>query len=142
MKLLLSLGLISTPFLLSTSSHSSAQSVDEGSYHHPLSHENRPACGTYLMWQILASEATLDKKGQELLDLKQLAQRPTLGQSIVSSQNHFRIHFDVDGINAPPLTDFDANGVPDYIDSVNFYMEEAWKIEVEVCGYATPPPDN
>jgi hypothetical protein len=67
--------------------------------------------------------------------------RPIKQRSFVSSAGHFRIHFDTDGMHAVEPEDVDANGVPDFIDSVAFYLEHAWDFEINVLGYAAPPPE-
>lgn len=68
--------------------------------------------------------------------------RPIKQTRILSPDGHFRIHYDTDGDNAVDARDGDANGVPDYIDSVAFYLEYAWRVEIDELGYAPPPNDN
>jgi hypothetical protein len=86
---------------------------------------------------------------QQLAVLNQFCQgpseangRPIKQRNVVSTGRHFRIHFDTDGINAVAARDLNGNSVPDYIDSVDFYLEYAWEYEVGILGYAAPPPEN
>lgn len=68
---------------------------------------------------------------------------PAVGQkSHVSPKGVFIIHYDVTGFNAPDLTDNNQNGVPDYIDSVAYYMDKAYELQVEQLGYLSPAPDG
>ena len=116
----------------------------EGSVDHDHFHlsDDRPRCGTYLYWQLLQNEDKLDEKGKQLLQQFKAAKQPVADQNFISSQGHFRIHFDTDGPNAPDMTDRNNNGLPYYIDSDDYYMEYAWQKEIVECGYATPPLDN
>ena len=109
---------------------------------HSLIDGDYPVCGTHLMWQLQVNEEKLDDKGRELLRQYRVTDQPTMQRNIVSYDGHFRIHYDIDGKHAPSPVDQDSNGIPDYIDSVDFYMELAWKKEIEECGFAPPPPDN
>jgi hypothetical protein len=59
-----------------------------------------------------------------------------------SSGDHFLIHYDVTGSDAVSDVDANANSVPDYIDSVDYYLEYAWKVAVDELGFEAPPPDN
>ncbi len=102
----------------------------------------RPTCGTFLQAQLEEQEDHLDEKGHELLRGLRSASRLNLDTSIVSYNGHFRIHYDTSGPRAPSQVDKNNNGIPDYIDSVDYYMELAWQKEIVECGYITPPPDN
>ncbi len=119
-----------------------AQQNDPGHADHDHLSGERPGCGTFLYWQLLAEEEKLDEKGKDLLRELKTQARPNMQRNIVSRDGHFRIHYDVTGSNAPDLIDQNNNGIPDYIDSVDYYMEFAWQKEIEECGYAVPPPDN
>jgi hypothetical protein len=68
---------------------------------------------------------------------------PNVGQRThISPKGVFIIHYDITGFNAPDLKDSDMNGVPDYIDSVAYYMDKAYELQVEQLGYASPAPDG
>jgi hypothetical protein len=62
--------------------------------------------------------------------------------NFASPGGHFRIHYSTSGPDSVSIVDKDANGIPDYADSVAFYCDMAWKVEVEDYGYTPPPPDN
>ena len=68
--------------------------------------------------------------------------RPIKQRNILTPGGHFRVHFDTEGENAVAPRDLNGNNIPDYIDSVAFYLEYAWQVEVVEMGYAPPPPDN
>jgi hypothetical protein len=59
-----------------------------------------------------------------------------------SGGGHFLIHYEATGTDAPSPIDNNANGIPDYIDSVDYYMEYAWDVEINQYGFQAPPPDN
>ncbi len=68
---------------------------------------------------------------------------PDVGQKYyISKNNLFKIYYDTVGYNAPSLIDNDNNGVPDYIDSVAFYFEYAYEVQVNQIGYRSPIPDK
>jgi hypothetical protein len=56
--------------------------------------------------------------------------------------SHFLIHYDRTGQDSVPSKDIDRNGIPDYIDSMAYYLENAWHVEIDLYGFAPPPPDN
>lgn len=62
--------------------------------------------------------------------------------SIISSNGHFRVHYHTTGSDAVAALDANGNSVPDYIDSVAFYMEYAWEVEINEYHYDPPPVDN
>lgn len=68
--------------------------------------------------------------------------RPLLPFSIPSRNNHFLIHYAQAGADAVSIVDNNANSIPDYVDSVAFYMEYAWQIEIDEYGFDAPPQDN
>lgn len=61
---------------------------------------------------------------------------------ISSPMNRFVIHFDTTGIDAVNQTDTNGNNIPDYIDSVAYYFDYTYKIEVDSMGYNPPPIDS
>ena len=64
--------------------------------------------------------------------------RPELDSSVVSSESHFRVHYDTSGFHAPDMTDTDRNGIPDYVDSALVYLEYAWDLDMNQLGYNPP----
>lgn len=124
-----------TPLFTQTGGEESDQ---DGHIHRP----GHPVCGTFLYMELEANRNSLSEKEQQLLSELKATTRLELQKNIVSLNGHFRIHFDTLGANAPSLVDLNGNGLPDYIDSVNYYMEFAWEKEIDECGFTTPPPDN
>lgn len=74
--------------------------------------------------------------------VRKIASRYERHTSVVSSESHFRVHYDTTGYHAPDMTDRDRNGIPDYVDSTLVYLEYAWDIEVNQLGYDPPLSDN
>ena len=68
--------------------------------------------------------------------------RPVMDVSVLSSQNNFRVHYNISGINAPDLTDDNENGIPDYVDSTLVFFEYAWDLMVNQLGYLPPLSDE
>lgn len=64
--------------------------------------------------------------------------RPVLDTFVISSERHFRVQYSARGIHAVAPTDANANGTPDYIDSVCHYLEHAYRVEVNDMGYRQP----
>jgi hypothetical protein len=76
------------------------------------------------------------------IDIQDTSLRPSLQKQFASESGKFLIHYDLSGTNAVDQTDTDANGVPDYVDSVAFYFDEAFKLESDETGYHQPPADK
>lgn len=114
-------------------------------HNHDHDHK-RAVCGTALWMQMqLAQEhpELADPNVRRLMSAIACSNtRPVKQNSILSSRQHFRIHFDTEGDHAVPALDRNGNGRSDYIDSVDFYLEHAWTQEIEVYGFQAPPPDN
>lgn len=68
--------------------------------------------------------------------------RPIKQVNVLTSGGHFRVHYDTDGDGAVAPRDNNANGVPDYVDSVAYYLELAWRVEIDEMGYMPPPSDR
>ncbi|MBS1537885.1 MAG: hypothetical protein JST20_09070 [Bacteroidetes bacterium] len=92
-------------------------------------------CGTYTPETISRFQAIT--QGKTIT-----ADRPTLQTSHSSPTGKFLIHYDTTGINAVSLTDIDKNGVPDWVDSTEIYLEYAYQIEVSEMGFPPPPSDG
>ena len=74
---------------------------------------------------------------------KVLPARPALASEGVALSNggHFHIHYAASGTDAPPLTDANGNGIPDWVESVADVFEAVYSREVVVMGFR-PPPTN
>lgn len=67
--------------------------------------------------------------------------RPRMQFTHLSQSGDFRIHYDTVGLNAVPTFDYDRNGIPDFVDSVAFYMDAALRFATDSLGYRRPPRD-
>ncbi|MER3329175.1 MAG: hypothetical protein RIF34_06300, partial [Candidatus Kapaibacterium sp.] len=54
---------------------------------------------------------------------------------LITEDKHFAIHYNLTGFNAVDNKDLNANGIPDYIDSVAYYAELAYQKEVVELGF-------
>ena len=100
-------------------------------------------CGTPLLHDLKRDWPKLTAATQQTL-AKVVAKPALTGeQTYLSSQNHFRIHYATSGTDAPPLTDANANGVPDWVETVAATFEKVYSIEVagdvNAMGYQAPP---
>ena len=68
--------------------------------------------------------------------------RPLKQRNALTPSGHFRVHFDTSGTGAVNRRDVNQNGLPDYIDSVAYYLDMAWSVEIDEYGYTPPPSDN
>ncbi|MBM2840079.1 MAG: hypothetical protein HW412_607 [Bacteroidetes bacterium] len=90
------------------------------------------------------SQLSLESKTRVL----QAVQRPTKDTSRVSPSGRFRIHYDTTGFDTPALITAGLSGqrIPNtyeqYIDSVAYYFEFAWRLEVDTLGFEAPPSDG
>ena len=66
--------------------------------------------------------------------------RPTLSTSYITE--NFQIHYDVEGINAPSLSDSDGDNILDYIEEVAEIAEASRGTLVDVMGYLAEPNDG
>lgn len=79
----------------------------------------------------------------KFVDLDPVTGRPVgLPLSHLSPSGLFLVHYALQGDNAVDPTDKNGNGVPDYIDSVAFYFDYAYQVEVIEMGYPSPVPDD
>ena len=96
------------------------------------SHEHSVKCGTpEAVRQFFSSAAK-----------RTVYRRPDLVVSALSSEGHFRVHYDTTGYHKPDMIDSDSNGIPDWIDSTLVYLEYAWDLEVDQLGYDVPYTDS
>lgn len=103
-----------------------------------------PVCGTAVFMWAQAHPGKDENPAMKLLARQMPSGRPVLFQekNVLSKNAHFRIHYTTTGADSVSVIDKDANNVPDYIDSVAFYMEMAWDVEVNQYKFTPPPPDN
>ena len=104
--------------------------------------DNHLRCGTF-GW--IAANSTRDWKDGSIsrapfsiaCDIRQAKQR-----NLLTRDSHFRIHWDEAGRDAVPTADANSNGLPDFIDSVDYYLEYTWNVEINEYGYLPPLPDG
>jgi len=75
-------------------------------------------------------------------------QRTERQKSRLSPSGRFRIHYDTTGTDAPALITHTLNAervpntVEQFVDSVAFYFDYAWKLEIDTMQYTAPPVDG
>jgi len=96
-------------------------------------------CGLPLRKALKTDWKKLEGSTQQIL-AKHL-EAPTLsGAGIIRSNGgHFNIHYSTTAPDAPPLTDADSNGIPDWIETVANTFEAVYAREVTQMGYRQPP---
>ena len=69
--------------------------------------------------------------------------RPDRDTSFVSSSGYFRIWYDLNGSNAPSLSDENNNSIPDYVEEVGIIADSARKVitNENYLGYTPEPLD-
>ncbi len=80
-----------------------------------------------------------DGSGQVEREGKISSERPILQAQALSPSGRFWVHFDTVGVHAPARQDINANGLPDYIDSVLAAFDTAYTVEIDTLGYDAPP---
>lgn len=68
--------------------------------------------------------------------------RPILAMVQQSASGRFFIHYDTNGVNAVRKTDTDGNRIPDYIDSVSYWIDYVHDIQVNNLDYLSPALDS
>lgn len=69
-------------------------------------------------------------------------ERVTMQNVLITPSGHFAIHYDNTGYDAVDNTDLNQNNIPDYIDSVSYYMDRAYEDEVVLLGFPFSEFDN
>jgi hypothetical protein len=93
--------------------------------------------------------------GSDQRRAQRLLARPTLGQSGANEQSytvaehnppfcsaHFCIHWVDTTSDAPPLTDSNGNGVPDYVEMMDGIFEHVYDVENTQLGWRAPKSDG
>ncbi|MDD5106135.1 MAG: hypothetical protein PHC49_11015 [Desulfuromonadaceae bacterium] len=83
-----------------------------------------PRCGMPLKHTLQRDWRLLEPSTQKVL-AKQLAY-PTLPSAYLSSSGHFKIHYSTTGSDAPPQTDSNYNGIPDWVETVAATFEHVY----------------
>jgi probable HAF family extracellular repeat protein len=105
-------------------------------------------CGTWILkeirrnWHVLSGETRSQMVNLGFTPLGTLS-RPT-GLDSTRGTTHFLVHYSVTAGNPNAVSPYDgnANGTPDYIDTVLSVIEYVWNYELSTMGYTSPPPDS
>jgi len=103
--------------------------------------ENEPAerCRTHLYRSLKRDFSELEPSTQKAL-AKYVARPALAGERVCSPVGgHFNIHYAASGADAPDPADANANGVPDWVETVAGVFEYVYDVEVNKMGYAAPP---
>ena len=68
--------------------------------------------------------------------------RPSTDTYALSPSGHFRIHYDLDGSNAPDISDLNNNNIPDYIDEVGLIADSSRYVLVDIMNFLPEIPDS
>lgn len=68
--------------------------------------------------------------------------RPKNQAKFDSPNKIFTIHYDTTGVHQVPKLDKNGNGVPDFVDSVAFYAEVVYNVQVKQIGLPDPTNDS
>ena len=68
--------------------------------------------------------------------------RPSTDTYTLSPSGHFRIHYDLDGSNAPDISDLNNNNIPDYIDEVGLIADSSRYVLVDIMNFLPEIPDS
>lgn len=101
----------------------------------------KPKC-LFTIYADLVNKYGVDIAKNILLKQDGNYQRSKRQQQLVTNNKHFRLHYDISGVDAVSMIDKDLNSIPDYIDSANYYLERTYEIQINQLGYKPPPADN
>ena len=94
-------------------------------------------CGTDLIRQFHQMKDRLDLEIKQEID-GYLA-LPESRLSYLSSEGHFQITYELEGVDAVPEQDVDpVNGIPDFVEKAGQYLELAWDVEILMSGFRDP----
>lgn len=96
-------------------------------------------CGTPTLHSLRHDWKTLAVGTQQVL-AKYLAKPVLAGEAQVrSADGYFTIHYATSGSDAPPLTDGNRNGIPDWVETVAAVFDAVYTREVVDMGYRPAP---
>ena len=95
-------------------------------------------CGMPLKKSLLRDWDLLEQTTQKVL-AKQLAAPVLVGEATFdSTPGHFKVHYATSGTDAPPLTDSNSNGTPDWVETVAATLENVYS-SYSSLGYQPAP---
>lgn len=111
-----------------------------------ISPEQGGKCGSSAIFEAFSRWSQLNSETKAAI-MKVVA-RPDKQAFRDSPSGRFRIHYDTSATDSPALITSGSNAqrIPNtaeqFIDSVAYYFEYAWKLEVDTLGYPAPPSDG
>ena len=97
-------------------------------------------CSTGLIYRLRQAHAR-GALGSDPL-YKSLVYRPVTQVHYLSPGGWFRLHYDLEGSDAPDTTDSDGSGVYDYIEAMGMIFDYVYEVEVNQMGLLAPPDDG
>lgn len=82
------------------------------------------------------------KNGKSNSVMGEIISREAMQNTIITPTGNFAIHYDTQGYNSVENVDVNQNSIPDYIDSVVYYIDLAYKEEVLGLGFPFSPLDS
>lgn len=101
----------------------------------PTQHEK---CGFGIASQVRLNFTRFNSTQQAVL--KKLADRPDLNAEYVSPFGHFKIHYDISGVNKPDYEP--GKTVQQNVETIAAVLDSVYKVEIEILGYPAPPSDE
>jgi hypothetical protein len=98
-----------------------------------------PRCGT-MAW--MAEESGIHDPKYPSIHSIACEQRAPKQHNRLTAAGHFRIHYDLTGRDSVSVVDRGGNGVPDYIDSAEAFLEGSLALETVEYKFDAPPGDN
>lgn len=75
------------------------------------------------------------KNNKTNIVMGEIVSRENMQFTLITPSGNFAIHYDTQGYNAVNNTDDNSNSIPDYIDSVAYYIDLAYYSEVDELGF-------
>ncbi|GAB4321432.1 MAG: hypothetical protein Kow0074_12380 [Candidatus Zixiibacteriota bacterium] len=97
-------------------------------------------CGTPIVAEAFSALRTLSLEAQA--EIESAFSRVPTDSTYVSPAGYFRLHYDLDSVNAVSATDDDASGFPDFIERLAVYLDSSWDYQVGALGWRRPPSDG
>ena len=94
-------------------------------------------CATPLVQEFLAAQTELNVAATD--EISTLLEPMTAQSVVLSSQGRFLFSYSLTGDHAVSAEDVDpSNGIPDYVERIGDYFEQAWESEIEAGEFMAP----